>query len=101
MEGEAKKEIPYEATSDGAWAAAVDGWPWVRRDDFERSKTGKCPRCAHDMGLTEEVWVGAAMADAVARDSKRFAACNCSVEHPGAPKGQSGCGASGEIRRPE
>jgi hypothetical protein len=94
-------EVPYDPSPDESWAGEVDRWPWTKRDDSERSKSGACPRCGHAIGLTEEIWVGAAMADVAVEVSKRFAACNCSVEHAGAPKGQTGCGAGGQIRRPE
>lgn len=78
------REIEFDPRSDPAWAAGVDAWPWIERDRACAAKTGACPRCGHHMSVLDET---------------AHATCNCSVAHPGAPDGASGCGANGEIER--
>jgi hypothetical protein len=99
--GEAAKAVPFEAVRDPAWAAAIDDWVWLRGEN-RSEKMGKCPRCRHPVTFVDTALVYArfSVAQPIEGKSRKYAACDCSVAHPGAPAGQGGCGANGLIERP-
>ena len=93
----------FEPKLDPDWVAAVDSWPWKLRDGGSYSKSGTCPNCHHAIGFVERPMTYAHLKEVQATpiEGTRFAACNCDVVHPGAPEGDTGCGAHGRIERAE
>jgi hypothetical protein len=114
----ANGEIPYDEESRPEWNEAVARSATVRVEPDETDPsliliTVDCPRCCHRTAHAEPIVSYRAIDDvngfdlgiaSVLRDALRRAGaeersrdvsvpCGCRAAHPGAPDGQSGCGA--------
>ena len=91
-----------EGTADGAWTSAVDSWLWMAHGPGEWVKVCTCPRCAHQMTVTQRSGVVAGSVDAGSEpppvgNRRILARCDCRAQHDGRPEGKWGCGSGGLV----
>ncbi len=114
--GSAEQYSPSAAFkwTEQAWQMLQNGTLHARLYDTDDVLSahiwGPCPRCAHDIDerptltavltdTTRSIWGegGGQVVDSPVPVDLR---CNCREEHPGVPKGTSGCGVSFRVELP-
>ncbi len=96
------EELPYDETTCDGWLATVNRWPWKEIEPRHWRKSGKCPRCRHDMHREVRPVVvrlfdrGPSSIPPLRVD----VLCNCTVVHPQRPDNRVGCGSAGEFDGP-
>ena len=101
--------VPYETEPQAGWAAKVDRWRWHELGSLSWRKTGKCPRCKHEMTVDYNMPVLRQLLPSLRRSPalarRGLAACNCNYVHEGhptTPEGRDdwGCGQQAQIAPP-
>jgi hypothetical protein len=109
--------VLYDTDTTQEWLNQVNEWSWVKKDDNNWQKSGRCPRCKHSMDRIvgpEYVFPQDFLETAVLEDidlavplrtrtrpTRVLVRCNCTSPHEGRPDNRSGCGSAGKFDGPE